>query len=602
MAARRVAIAFAALTAALLGAIGEVRAAPAHGIAMFGAPELPPDFPHLPYANPQAPKGGRIVFGAVGGFDSLNPFIVKGRAPSEIRSHTVESLLGRSWDEPFSLYGLLAETVDTPLDRRWVEFSLRPEARFSDGAPVTIDDVVWSMEILAEKGRPGFRAVWSQVTQVERTGPRSVRFHLSGSDREAPLILGLAPILKRAQWERRDFAEPTLEPIIGSGPYKVASVEPGRSLVLQRDEVYWGRHLPINRGQNNLDQIRIEYFRDATAHFDAFKAGIVTFWREGDPARWRDGYDFAAARDGQIRRAEIPHGRPTGMYGFVFNTRRELFRDIRVREALSLAFNFEWINATMFAGANQRIRSYFDNSPLAHVGAAEGREREILDPYADSLPQGALDAQWAPRTSDPDDPRNRRALREAARLLDSAGWRVEQGVLRNGEGAPFRFEMLLGSSGDERIAGVFRDALAGLGIEVAVRTVDSAQYQARLTEYDFDMIVNRWALSLSPGNEQRLYWGRQGVTAPGTRNYMGVDSPAVEAAIDALLSARRREDMVAATRALDRALSHGVYVIPFWHATVSRIAHDAALRHPDAPPLYGDWLGWAPNVWWSEAR
>ena len=583
-------------------ASGAARATPAHGIAMFGAPALPPDFAHLPYADPNAPKGGAIVFGVVGGFDSLNPFIVKGRAPAEIRAHTVESLLARNWDEPFSLYGLLAESVDTPLDRRWVEFALRPEARFSDGSPVTVEDVIWSMEILAEKGRPGFRAVWSQVVEIERTGPRSVRFHLDGSDREAPLILGLAPVFKRAQWERRDFAEPTLEPIIGSGPYKVARVEPGRSLTLRRDEVYWGRHLPINQGQHNLDEIRIEYFRDASAHFDAFKAGIVTFWREGDPLRWKEGYDFAAALDGRIRRAEIPHGRPTGMYGFVFNTRREIFSDIRVRQALNLAFNFEWINATMFAGANQRIRSYFDNSPLAHSGAAEGREREILEPYAASLPAGALDARWSPPRSESDDVRNRRALREAARLLDSAGWRVEEGVLRNAYGAPFRFEILLGAAGDERIAGVFSDALAGLGIEVSIRTVDSAQYQARRNDYDFDMIVNRWALSLSPGNEQRLYWGREGVDTPGTRNYMGVDSPAVEAAIDALLSARRREDLVSAARALDRALSHGVYVIPFWHSTVSRIAHDAALRHPATPPLYGDWVGWAPDVWWSESR
>ncbi|WP_333832374.1 extracellular solute-binding protein [Rubrimonas sp.] len=589
-----------AMTGLLWG--GAASATPEHGIAMFGPPALPPDFAHLPYADPSAPKGGRIVFGVAGGFDSLNPFIVKGRAPAEIRSHTVESLLGRNWDEPFTLYGLLAETVETPLNRAWVEFTLRPEARFSDGAPVTVDDVVWSMEILAEKGRPGFRNVWAQVTEVERTGQRTVRFHLDGADREAPLILGLAPIFKRAQWERRDFAEPTLEPIIGSGPYKVAAVDPGRTLSLARDEVYWGRHLPFNQGRNNLDEIRIEYFRDATAHFDAFKAGVVTFWREGDPARWRDGYDFAAARDGQIRRAEIPHSRPTGMYGFVFNTRRPIFADIRVRRALTLAFNFEWINATMFAGGNQRIRSYFDNSPLAHSGPATERELEILAPFVNSLPEGALGAEWRPPESDPADLRNRRALRDAARLLDSAGWTVRDGVLVDARGAPFQFEILLGASADERVAGVFRDALAGLGIEVSVRTVDSAQYQARRDDYDFDMIVNQWAMSLSPGNEQRFYWGRDGVETPGTRNYMGVDSPAVEAAIDALLSARRSEDLVAAARALDRALSHGVYVIPFWHSTVSRIAHDARLRHPEKLPLYGDWVGWTPDVWWSAGQ
>ncbi len=589
-----------AAIAVLIAGAQLAQAAPEHAIAMFGAPALPPDYAHLPYADPEAPKGGAIVFGAVGGFDSLNPFIMRGRAPWEIDAHTVESLLGRNWDEPFTLYGLLAETVDTPLNRAWVEFTLRPEARFSDGAPVTLDDVIWSMEITAEKGRPSFRAVWSKVTQVERTGPLSVRFHLEDGDREAPLILGLAPIIQRAQFEGRDFAEPGMTPIIGSGPYVVAEAEPGRMLRLRRDDVYWGRHLPFNKGRHNFDEIRVEYFRDAAAYFDALKAGLVTFYREGDPARWSEGYAFAAAQEGRIRRAEIPHARPTGMYGFVFNTRRAIFADLRVRRALLLAFNFEWINRTMFAGVNQRIQSYFDNSPLAHEGPAAGAERALLEPFAGSLPAGALDAAWAPPRADPEDPRNRRALRQAARLLDAAGWRVQDGVLRDASGAPFRFEILLASSSDERVATVYRDALAGLGIVADIRLVDSAQYQARRNAYDFDMIVNRWALSLSPGNEQRLYWGGEGVTQPGTRNYMGVNSPAVDAAIDALLAARRREDLVAAARALDRALSHGVYVIPFWYAPVSRIAHDSALRHPQRLPLYGDWIGWAPDVWWSE--
>jgi peptide/nickel transport system substrate-binding protein len=565
-----------------------------HAIAMHGAPALPPDYAHLPYANPDAPEGGRMVFGSVGGFDSLNPYLPIGRAPWEIRAHTVESLLGRSWDEPFTLYGLLAESVETPLNRAWVEFTLRPEARFSDGTQVTVDDVVWSMRTLAEVGRPNFRNVWAKVSGVRQTAPLRVRFDFSEPDREAPMILGLAPILSRAQFEGRAFEDVTDEPLTGSGPYKVQEWEPDRFLELRRDPAYWGRHLPFNVGRNRLDTVRVEYFRDGAALFDAFRAGEISFFREGDMARWREG---GVDSDPRIARAEIPHQRPTGMYGFVFNTRRPLFADIRVRQALTLAFNFEWINDTMLDGAYTRIESYFDNSPLRHTGRAEGFEREILEPYADSLPSGALDYAYAPPVSD-GDRRNRRNLRRAARLLEEAGWRVRDGGLVDARGAPFAFEILLDASSEERIAGVYRDALATLGIDATIRLVDSAQYQARRNAYDYDMIVNRWGVSLSPGNEQRFYWGRDGVETPGTRNYMGVDSPAVEAAIDALVSTRREQEFLAAARALDRALAHGVYVVPFWYAPVSRIYYDSALSFPETIPLYGDWIGWAPDVWW----
>lgn len=589
----------AILACAALASAAPAHAQPAHGIAMHGAPALPAGFAHLPYANPDAPQGGRIAFGALGGFDSLNPFILKGRAPWEVRAHTVETLLARNWDEPFALYGLLAESVETPPDRSWVAFTLRPEARFSDGAPVTLDDVLWSMETLADKGRPNYRTVWAKVARVERLGERTVRFTFAAPDREAPLILGLTPILQKAQFAARDFAQPSLTPLVGSGPYVVAAAEPGRSLVLRRNPDYWGRALAVNAGLNNFDEIAVEYFRDGGALFDAFRAGIVDFYREDDPVRWAEAYGFDRAAP--FTREEIAHGRPTGMYGFVFNTRRAPFDDLRVRQALTLAFNFEWVNATLFGGGYARIGAYFDNSPLRHRGAAEGRERAILAPFADALPPGALEGAWAPPQADPADPRNRRNLRAAARLLEAAGWIVRDGALRDADGAAFAFEILLGSAGDERVAGAYRDALGTLGIEATVRSVDSAQYQARRTAYDYDMIVNRWGLSLSPGNEQRLYWGREGVREPGTRNYAGVDSPAVEAAIDALLAAEAEADFIAAARALDRALSHGVYVVPFWHDPVSRIAFDARLRHPARIPLYGDWIGWAPETWWRAA-
>ena len=570
--------------------------APAHALAMHGAPALPPDFAHLPYADPDAPQGGAVVFGAVGGFDSLNPLALRGRAPWEVRAHTLESLMTRNWDEPFTLYGLLAEAVQVAPDRSWIAFTLNPAARFSDGSPVTAADVLWSMEQQGTRGRPGFRAVWAKVARAEIPAPGVLRFTFDAPDREAPLILALAPVLKRV--EGLDLAEPTLTPLVASGPYVVAGAEPGRTLTLRRDPDYWGAGLPVNRGVNNLDEIRVEWFRDANAHFEAFRAGKLDVFREGDPLRWRDGYDFERMTAGQARQAEIPHGRPSGMHGLVFNTRREPFDDIRVRRALALAFNFGFVNEAFFGGAYERITAYFDNSDLRHRGAAEGRERAILAPFAADLPEGALDREWAPPEAG--DARNRRNLRAAARLLEEAGWRVRDGVLRDASGAAMTFEILLGAASDERVAGVFADALATLGVDVTLRTVDAAQYQERRTVYDYDMTVNRWALSLSPGNEQRLYWGREGVETPGTRNYAGIDSPAVEAAIDALLAARTEDDFTAAARALDRALSHGDYVIPFWQDPVSRIAVDAGLRWPERLPLYGDWIGWAPDVWWRE--
>ena len=582
--------------AALLGT--PVAAAPAHGIAMHGEPALPPDFAHLPHAEPTAPVGGTFTFGVAGGFDSLNPFILRGRAPAEIRAHTVESLMGRNWDEPFALYGLLAESIETSDDRRTVTFTLRPEARFADGSAVTVDDVLWSMETLAAVGRPNFAAIWAKVDTVERPGPRQVRFTFNAPDREAPLILGLVPILSKAHFAGRDLGEPTLEPILASGPYTVAAFEPGRFLELRRNPDYWGRDLPFNAGLHRFDTIRVEYFRDGTALFDALKAGQISLFRETDPQRWITGYDFPAIAEGRLVKVEIPHGRPTGMQGFVFNTRNPLFADLRVRQALGLAFNFDWINQTLFGGAFARIDSYFSNSPLGFRGAAAGRERAILEPFAADLPPGIFDAPDVAEAGEPD-PRNRRGLRAAARLLEEAGWMLRDGVLRNAAGEPFAFEILLGASSDERIAGIFRDGLATLGIDAAIRTVDSAQYQARLVDYDFDMIVNRWGLSLSPGNEQRLYWGSAGRTEPGTRNYMGVASPAVDAAIDALLAARALDEFQAAARSLDRVLTAGHYVIPFWFAPTSRIVHDARLRYPARLPLYGDWIGWAPEVWWQ---
>ena len=574
-------------------------AEPTHGIAMYGDPSLPPDFVSLPYANPDAPKGGTIVFGETGGFDSLNPYILKGRAPWGIQSHVFETLMARNWDEPFSLYGLLAESIETGPEREWVAFTLRPEAKFSDGSPVTVEDVIWSMETLAEEGQPRYRNAWEKVRSIEQTGERSFRLDFSEPDSELPLIIGLRPILKKADWEGVDFAQSSLRVPTGSGPYTIGAFEPGRYIRFERNPEYWGRDLPINRGLNNFDTIRYDYFVDSGVLFQAFTAGALSVYRESSPARWASEFGFPAVTSGAVVKAEIPHGRPSGMEGFVFNLRRPIFQDWRVRDALLHAFNFEFVNQTLNGGAFPRRASYFANSALAMgEGPAEGRVRELLEPFADSLLPDALEAYALPASDG--SPRNRSNMRRAAQLLAEAGWTVQDGVLRDASGAPFAFDILLMNGQDEAVTNVFVDALRQLGIQVGVQLVDQAQYNERRNDYDYDMIINTWNMSLSPGNEQMLYWGSAGVTEPGTRNYMGVASPAAEAMIAHMLETRDEAEFVASVRALDRVLTTGRYVIPFGFPDVSYVAYKADLRHPETLPVYGDWIGWLPEVWWQE--
>ncbi|WP_442885313.1 extracellular solute-binding protein [Amaricoccus sp.] len=574
-------------------------AEPSHGIAMYGDPSLPPDFVSLPYANPDAPKGGTIVFGETGGFDSLNPYILKGRAPWGIQSHVFETLMARNWDEPFSLYGLLAESIETGPEREWVAFTLRPEAKFSDGSPVTVEDVIWSMETLAEEGQPRYRNAWEKVRSIEQTGERSFRLDFSEPDSELPLIIGLRPILKKADWEGVDFAQSSLRVPTGSGPYRIGAFEPGRYIRFERNPEYWGRDLPINRGLNNFDTIRYDYFVDSGVLFQAFTAGALSVYRESSPARWASEFGFPAVTSGAVVKAEIPHGRPSGMEGFVFNLRRPVFEDWRVRDALLHAFNFEFVNRTLNGGAFPRRTSYFANSELAMgEGPAEGRVRALLEPFADSLLPDALEAYALPASDG--SPRNRSNMRRAAQLLAEAGWTVQEGVLRDASGAPFAFDILLMNGQDEAVTNVFVDALRQLGIQVGVQLVDQAQYNERRNDYDYDMMINTWNMSLSPGNEQMLYWGSAGVTEPGTRNYMGVASPAAEAMIAHMLETRDEAEFVAAVRALDRVLTTGRYVIPFGFPDVSYVAYKADLRHPEVLPVYGDWIGWLPEVWWQE--
>ncbi len=570
---------------------------------MYGDPALPPDFVHLPQVNPDAPKGGRIVFGEVGGFDSLNPYILRGRAPWSLGSLTVETLLGRNYDEPFALYGLLAESVETDEARSFVEFTLREEARFSDGSPVTVEDVMWSFEVLGTDGAPRYHTAWAKIATMEQTGPRSVRFTFTETDREMPLILGLRPVLQKAQWQGRDFTQSTLDAPIGSGPYVVDRFEPGRFITFRRNPDWWGADLPFNRGQHNFDEIRYDYFGDAGVAFEAFKAGDLSTWREVNAARWQSSYDFPAVQSGAVVMSEIEHQRPSGITGLVMNTRRDQFADWRVREALIQAFNFEFINNTLNGGVEPRITSYFSNSILGMGdGPAEGAERALLEPYADDLLPGALDGYTLPVTEGSEN--NRAGIRAATRLLEEAGWTVQGGVLRNDAGQPFEIEVLLaqGQAEVQAVVAIYAEALKRLGITLRTTTVEPAQHTERTNRYDFDMTWFTRSLSLSPGNEQYLYWGARGRDELGTRNLMGVASPAVDGMIDRLLNAESHEDFLAAARALDRVLTSGRYVIPTWYSDVSRIAHRRELKFPDRLPIYGDWLGFQPEVWWFEDR
>jgi len=570
---------------------------------MYGDPALPPDFVSYPQANPDAPKGGRIVFGENGSFDSLNPFILKGSAAAGISALTVETLMGRSYDEPFTLYGLLAESVETDEARTYVEFTLREAARFSDGSPVTVEDVLWSFETLGTVGNPRFHTAWGKVGRAEATGPRSVRFTFNTQDRELPLILGLRPILQKAQWSGRDFTESSMEPVIGSGPYQIDRFEAGRFISFRRNPDWWGADLPINRGQHNFDEVRYDYFGDGGVAFEAFKAGETTSYRETNPARWARDYGFPRVQSGDVVKSEIAHQRPSGIEGFVFNTRRPLFADWRVREALIRAFNFELVNTTLNDGVLPRITSYFSNSPLGMVpGApAEGRVADLLAPFAADLLPGALDGYALPVTDSA--AAGRANLRDATALLQDAGWTIApDGMLKDTTGTPYAFEILLVNGADDMIgaASIYVESLKRLGIDARVTTIDSAQYRERTNTYDFDMTHYIRSLSLSPGNEQTLYWGSAGITEPGTRNWMGMNSPAAEAMIRTLLTSTSRDDFVAAAQALDRVLTSGRYVIPLWYSDISRLAHAKELKFPDRLPLYGDWLGFQPELWWYQ--
>lgn len=590
-----------------IGVFQPAAAQPVHGIAMYGAPALPPGYTALPYANPEASQGGRVTTGNVGGYDSLNPFAPKGTPPWQLRSFAYESLLGRSWDEPFTLYGLLAETVETDENRTWVEFTLNPKAAFSDGSPVTAEDVIWSFEALGTRGHLRYRDFWTRIARIEQTGPGKVRLDFKTDDgppdRDLALLAGLRPILKKSQWENRVFEDGAIDDIpIGTAPYVVDSYQLDRRVTLRRNPDYWGNDLPFRRGTNNFDEIRIDFYGDDAVMKEAFKAGEISYIREFNAERWEELASLPAVKRGDIIRSEIPNGQPSGISGFVMNTRHAPLDDWRVREALIAAFNFEYINDTLTGGRQPRITSYYSNSELGmRPGPAQGAVQALLAPYADTLLPGTLEGYTLPASDG--SKRNRANIRAAADLLADAGWTVQDGVLKNAEGQPLVLTVLLQQDALVQQATAMMDiyarALERLGITLQVQSVDKAQYTVREANYDFDLTFMRRSLSLSPGNEQYFYWGAKGADQPGSRNLMGMNSPAAEGMIHAMLAAKTHEDFVSAVRALDRVLISGRYVIPIHQYSVGRIAHDARLTYPvDNLPLYGDGVGFLPEVWW----
>lgn len=576
---------------------GGVAGEPQHAIARHGQPKHAAGFAHYEAANPDAPKGGRLVQGILGSFDSTNPFIINGVPADGViaTGNVTESLMSRSLDEPFTLYGLLAESLEVPADRSEVTFTLNPLARFSDGHPVTADDVLFSLNVLRDKGRPNHRFYYKKVGKAERLGERKVRFVFeSGSGTELPLILGLMPILPAHLLKADTFEQTSLEPFVGSGPYKMTHIDAGRAVTYTRDPNYWGRDLPVVRGRYNFDELRFEYFRDDTAMFETFKSGGLDVRLEDDPVKWFQGYDFPAAKDGRIVKAELETQQPAAMGGFVFNTRRPMFADPQVRHALVQMFDFEFANKTLFNGLYKRTQSFFERSMLSSFGRpADGEERRLLAPFAGSVSREVMDGTAILPQTDGSG-RNRENLGKALEILKAAGYQTVNGKLvETKSGRPLTFEVLVSTAGQQRVLLGFKADLERIGIATTIRQVDSAQFQARLRTYDFDMVQYTWnAASLSPGNEQTFRWSEK---ADGSYNYAGVDSPAANAMIKAMVEAVEPAAFVSAVRALDRVLRSGDYVIALYHVPRDWVAHAARIHIPTPEPM----TGLSVDTWWS---
>ena len=573
-------------------------ATPVHGMALHGAPKYAADFQHLDYVNPDAPKGGIMRMSALGSFDSLNPYIVKG-VPASGLGMIYESLLQQTDDEPFTAYGLLAETIEVPQDRSWIIFNLRPQAKWHDGKPVTADDVVWTFNTLTTEGQPFYKAYYHNVKSVEAVSSTKVKFTFDmANNLELPLIVGQMPVLPKHYYPdgTHKFAETTLTPPLGSGPYKVGKVSPGRTIEYDRVTDWWGKDLPINKGRYNFDKIAYEYFADSNVLLEAFFADQFDFRQENTAKLWATAYTAPAVKDGRIVKKTIEHELPQGFQGFIYNIRRPVFKDRAVREALAYAFDFEWSNKVMAYDSYKRTRSYFSNSEMAATGTPTGRELEILEVYRDKLPAEVFTTEYNPPKTDGSG--NARAnLKKAADILEAAGWKVGADGIRAKDGVKLQFEFIDNNPQFERWVMPFVKNLERIGVKANYRVVDPAQYQNRINSYDFDMTINVFGQSNSPGNEQREFWGSAVADTPGSRNLIGINDPVVDALIDQIVSAPSREELVVRTKALDRVLQWGFYAVPNWHMPAWRIAYWDRYGQPAKNPEFG-----LPVVetWWKK--
>lgn len=585
----------ALLAGLLLGLLSSAQAAPQHAITLYDeAPKYPANFKHFDFVNPDAPKGGTLRLSDFGGFDSLNPFIAKGNSAPQINL-IYDTLTFHSLDEPFTEYGLLAEKIEKDPEHRFVRYYLRPEAKFQDGTPVTAQDVVFTFETLIKDGDPMYRNYYADVDKVVAEDKLRVRFDFKhGDNRELPLILGQLAILPKHWWATRDFNKTNMEPPLGSGPYRIAKVDAGRSIRYERVKEWWGDKLAVNRGFNNFDAVVVDSYRDLTVALEAFKAGQFDFNDERIAKNWATAYDSPAVRDGRIVREEPENGNPWGMQGFAFNLRRPVFQDPRVREAITQLFDFEWTNKQLFFGSYLRDGSYFENSEMAAHQLPDAEELKILEPLRDKLPPEVFTQVYVPPTSDGSGI-IREQKRKAYQLLLEAGYKIENDKMVGPDGKPLTFEFMLAQADFERVLLPFKRNLAELGIDMQLRRVDVSQYVNRLRSRDYDMIVSSWPQSNSPGNEQREFWHSSSADKPGSRNFIGLRDPGIDALVDALINADSRESLVRHARALDRALLWGHYVVPNWYLGNWRIAYWNRIAHPEKLPPYS----YALMTWWQ---
>jgi microcin C transport system substrate-binding protein len=579
-----------------------------HGISLYGDPlKYPADFSHFDYVNPDAPKGGTVKLSTVGTFDNLNPFILKGigfiRFSNDFMKtgELFDSLMGGSLDEPLTAYGLIAESVEYPPDRSWMAFTLRPEARFNDGSKITPEDVVWTYEILVAKGHPSYRVVLADVDKAEALDDRRVKFTFkSTTDRELPMTVAGLPVLPKKWWEGRDFSQPTLDALLGSGPYRMAKVDPGRSITWERVKDWWAKDLPIARGIANIDTVRVDYYRDTTILFEAFKAGQIDIHEDVTAKDWATAYDFPAVRDGLVIKEQVAHEVPQGMQSFIFNNRRPIFQDMRVRRALGYLYDFEWYNKSFLYDSYKRTKSYFENSDLAARGLPEGKELELLEKYRGRVPETVFTTVYEPPTYDGSG-NIRDGIREALRLLKEAGWSSKGGKLVNDQtGKPFEFEFINDEPRLERAILPFLKNLERIGIVGRLRNVDAAQYENRRRDYDFDMLSVRWGASLAPGTELRQEFGSAAAATPGTPNVAGVSNPVVDELIETAIAAKTRADLVPIIRALDRVLLNNYYVIPNYYSGMYRVAYWNKFKKPPTQPKYASMPASVFGMWWID--